>query len=148
MMGCMDDIGPASALDTYTGVAREPVCRPELLGAMVGRRRTWTLEQKLAIVAELEHCDNIAAFARRHDIRTSLLYTWRRELRYARAARQASEEGSDREPMFVPVVADSPQPMSHDGAIEVEVGGAVVRIGRTASAELATAVLRVLRVPS
>ena len=146
MMGCMDDDSLASALDTYTGVAREPVCRPELLGAMAGRRRIWTLEQKLAIVAELEHCDNIAAFARRHDIRTSLLYTWRRELRYARAARQASDGGSERQAMFVPVVADRPQPMSHDGAIEVEVGGAVVRIGRTASAELATAVLRVLRV--
>ncbi len=146
MMGCMDDDSLASALDTYTGVAREPVCRPELLGALAGRRRTWTLEQKLAIVAELEHCDNIAAFARRHDIRTSLLYTWRRELRYARAACQASDGGNDREAMFVPIVADSPQPLLHDGAIEVEVGGAVVRIGRTASAELATAVLRVLRV--
>lgn len=53
MMGCMDDDSLASALDTYTGVAREPVCRPELLGAMAGRRRAWTLEQKLAIVAEL-----------------------------------------------------------------------------------------------
>lgn len=114
---------------------------------MVGRRRTWTLEQKLAIVAELEHCDNIAAFARRHDIRTSLLYTWRRELRYARAARQVSGGGNDREAMFVPVVADSP-PMARDGTIEVEVGGAVVRIGRTASAELAATVLRVLRVAS
>lgn len=41
-MGCMDDDSLASALETYTGVAREPVCRPELLGAMVGRRRTWT----------------------------------------------------------------------------------------------------------
>lgn len=58
---------------------------------MAGRRRIWTLEQKLAIVEEMARRGNIAAFARQHDIRTSLLYTWRRELRYALEAGQASK---------------------------------------------------------
>lgn len=143
-MVCMEDDSPTSALDTRTGVGGEPVRRPELLGSMAGRRRVWTLEQKLAVVARMERCDNIAAFARQHDIRTSLLYTWRRELRYALEARQVT---SHAEPMFVPVVADSPKPLSNDVAIEVEVGGAVVRIGRTATADLAAAVLQALQVP-
>ena len=41
-----------------------------------------------AIVGEMARCDNITTFAREHDIRTSLLYTWRRELRYALQAGQ------------------------------------------------------------
>ncbi len=127
-MGWMEDNNPTSALETPIGVVREPIGRPEVLRDMAGRRRIWTLEQKLAIVAELELCDNIAAFARRHDIRTSLLYTWRRELRYAVAARQVTDTDGDHPPMFVPVVADNPKPRSSDVAIEVELGGAVVRI--------------------
>jgi transposase len=57
----MEDNNPTSALDTRIGVAREAIGRPEVLRDMAGRRRIWTLEQKLAIVAELERCDNIAA---------------------------------------------------------------------------------------
>lgn len=140
----MEDDNPTSALDTCTGVDREPVSRPEVLRGMAGRRRIWTLEQKLAIVAEMERCDNIAAYSRQYDIPTSLLYTWRREFRYALAARQ--DPDSDHAPMFVPVVADSPKPKSHDVAIEVELGGAVVRIGRTAPPGLAIAVIEALQV--
>jgi transposase len=40
---------------------------------MAGRRRTWTLEQKLAMVARTKRCGNVAAFAREYDIRSSLL---------------------------------------------------------------------------
>ena len=113
---------------------------------MAGRRRIWTLEQKLAIVAEMERCGNIAAFSRQHDIRTSLLYTWRREFRYAAAAHRVGNSDSGHAPMFVPVVADSPKPGSNDVAIEVELGGAVIRIGRTASPDLATAVIQAFQV--
>lgn len=67
------------------------------------------------------------------------------EFRYALAARQVADPDSDHAPMFVPVVADSPKPKSHDVAIEVELGGAVVRRGRTASPGLATAVSRSVR---
>ncbi len=101
----MEDNNPTSALDTRIGVAREPIGRPEVLRDMVGRRRIWTLEQKLAIVADGDHA-----------------------------------------PMFVPVVADSPKPKSNDVAIEVELGGAVVRIGRAASPGLAAAVIQALQV--
>lgn len=134
-----------SGLDTRSGVGLEPMGRAEVLRAMAGRRRTWTLEQKLAIVAQMERCGNIAAFAREHDICTSLLYTWRRELRYALEATRPVEH--DAGPAFIPVVADCPKPLSDDVAIEVEVAGAVVRIGRTAKPDLATTVLKALQVP-
>ena len=138
----MDEDAHPTALDTRTGVGREPPRRLELLSGAAGRRRSWSLEQKLAIVAEAEGCDNLTALARRHDIRTSQLYTWRRELRYAVAARRATIEPG---PVFVPVVADSA--VREDVAIEVEVDGAVARIGRTASADVAAAVVRALRAP-
>ena len=101
----MEARAPTTGLDTGTGVGLGPVRRFEVLSGMAGRRRVWTLEQKLAVVAEMERSGNIAAFARQHDIRTSLLYTWRRELRYAVAARQTTDRN---DPMFVPVIADSP----------------------------------------
>ena len=136
----MDDEALETALDTRTGVSPEPVRRVEVLCAMVGRRRSWSLEQKLAIVAEARHCDNLTALARRHDIRTSQLYTWRRELRYALEVHTGSR---DAEPMFVPAVSDVDR--RGDVAIEVEIDGAVIRISRTAKADLAAAVVQALR---
>jgi transposase len=140
----MDDFTLETALDTRTGAGPEPVRRVEVLGALAGRRRSWSLEQKLAIVAEAEGCDNLTALARRHDIRTSQLYTWRRELRYAvEAARTAPAA-----PMFVPLLAEAdgyPSRGLNDVAIEVEIDGAVARISRTAEAGVVTAVVRALR---
>ena len=136
----MDDDALRTVLDTRTGVGPEPLRRFEVLNGMAGRRRSWSLEQKLAILAEADHSDNLTAVARRHDIRTSQLYTWRRELRYALEA-QHGPIGAD--PMFVPVVADSDG--RADVAIEVELGGAVVRISGTARPDLAAAVVQALR---
>jgi transposase len=144
MSARMKEDALGGALDTCTGVGREPVRRLEVLGAMAGRRRSWTLEQKLAIVAEAEHCDNLTSLARRHDIRTSQLYTWRRELRYAMEAGRSAKEA---EPMFVPAVAAGAVPTARPGdiAIEVEIGGAVVRITRVAKPDLAAAVVQALQ---
>lgn len=138
----MDDTTLTTALDTHIGVALKPVRRVELLSGMAGRRRIWTLEQKLALVADMERCDNIAAFARERDVSTALLYTWRRELRYAV---EASKLPPRNEPMFVPVVGDTSPPVSHDGIVEVEIGGAVVRIGQAARTDLVVAVIQALQ---
>lgn len=146
MLAWMEDFAPTTALDTCTGVGPEPVRRVELLSGMAGRRRSWSLEQKLAIVAEAERCDNMTALARRHDIRTSQLYTWRRELRYAMEAARAAEVNSA--PMFVPVVSDGGGRVASgpsDVAIEVEIDGAVARISRTAEVDLVVAVMQALR---
>lgn len=141
----MDEASFASALDTHAGVALKPVRRVELLRGMAGRRRVWTLEQKLALVAEMERCENIAAFARERDISTALLYTWRRELRYAIDANKIPPR---HEPMFVPVIGEASPPVSHEGIVEVEIGGAVVRIGQAARVDLAVAVIQALQSPT
>lgn len=140
----MDDAILTTALDTQTGVPLKPVRRVEVLSGMAGRRRVWTLEQKLALVAEMERCGNIAAFAREREVSTALLYTWRRELRYAV---EASKIAPRHEPMFVPVVGETSPPVSHDGVVEVEVSGAIVRIGQAARTDLVVAVIRALQAP-
>lgn len=142
----MEDYTPTTALDISTGAAREPVRRVELLSGMVGRRRSWSLDEKLAIVAEAEGCDNMTALARRHDIRTSQLYTLRRELRYAMHAARAGKGSS--EALFVPVVAESIGKATqglNDVAIEIEIEGAIAKFSRTAGADLAAAVVQALK---
>ena len=136
----MDEPPLTTALDTHIGVPLKPAGRVEVLGRLSGRRRVWTLEQKLELVAEMERRDNVAAFAREQEISTALLYTWRRELRYAM---EASKLPPRDEPLFVPVVGGSP-PSSSD-SIEVEVGGAVVRIGQAARTDLALAIIQALQ---
>lgn len=137
----MEETRLTTALDTDIGVPLKPVRRIEVLAGMAGRRRVWTLEQKLALVSEMKRSDNVAAFAREREVSTALLYTWRRELRYAMEAAKLAPRD---EPMFVPVVGGSSQPRSHDG-IEVEVGGAVVRIGQAAQTDLVVAIIQALQ---
>lgn len=138
----MDDTRFASALDSDTEAALRPVRRIEVLTKMAGRRRIWELEEKLALVAEMERCGNIAALSRERGVSTSLLYTWRRELRYAV---QASQLPPRQDPAFVPVVAQAASPALGDGMVEVEFGGAMVRIGQNARTDLAVAVIQALR---
>jgi transposase len=138
----MDETTFTSALDTDTEAALRPARRVEVLTEMAGRRRIWTLEEKLALVAEMERCGNIAALSRERGVSTSLLYTWRRELRYAAHASQLPPR---QEPMFVPVLAQASPSVPGDGMVEVEIGGAVVRIGQGARSDLAVAILQALR---
>jgi transposase len=63
-----------------------------------GRRRKWGLSDKMALVAEMAATDNISELARRHGLRPSQLFTWRRELR---SAAEASAP-----PSFVPAVVE------------------------------------------
>lgn len=96
-------------------------------------RRRWSEAEKQAIVAEAEQPDaNISAVARRHGIKPSLLFRWRR------LAREAQEQPST--PAFIPVTLalpapDTPaleaagrEPVEH--RIEIALGnGRVVRVG-------------------
>ena len=87
------------------------------------RRRTWTDEQKLAILDEAFGGSAVVAdVARRHEISTGLLYTWRRNVMAA-----GDESG------FVPaIVVELPH-------------GARVTISADTPAALVTATLRALR---
>jgi transposase len=89
----------------------------------VERRRMWSLEQKLALVAAASAPGaSVAELARRADLRPSQIYRWRRDLRPAAEPEQA----------FVPVAVSPDRE-------------AVVKIAADASPALVTATLRALR---
>jgi transposase-like protein len=68
------------------------------------RRRRWSVEDKLKIVAEtLEPGASVNQIAARHDVYSGLLFTWRRQMRSGKLAAQ-------RKPLFFPV-------QTHDTAL-------------------------------
>ena len=115
------------------------------------RRRRWSLETKLRVVAESQEpgaC--VRAVAARHDIYPSLVFNWRRQVREGRLSR------SDL-PSFVPVRLTGP--LRHDDAqpspaaspddgngIAVTLpDGTRIHIGHAAQLPLLRGVLGVLR---
>ena len=164
MSGCesmlMDEDAPPGAMPgsrLRTGL--EPIRRFEVVTG-VGRRRTFAVEEKLALVAQMAGCGNICELARRHDLRPSQLFTWRRELRYAAEAAQGSIQSAP-EPMFVPAVIE-PEPVgvaaaaprnkrvrrAHAAAaVELEIDGVAVKIARGADAGVIAAVIDALKTP-
>ena len=88
----------------------------------VPRRRRWSAAEKAAIVAQSLAPGAVAsAVALRHGLHRNQLYMWRRELRSG-ALGNTGTLGLD----FVPVVAER-RSASGTGAIEIEIGGAVLR---------------------
>lgn len=130
----------------------EPIRRLELFTG-VGRRRTWSDEEKAAIVAESDGPGtSISAVARRHGLSASQLFTWRR------LVRQAGRHDGERPMQFVPAVMSvgpqeptsaemSPELRERCGghSIEVEIAGATVRIAQGASAVQIAAVIWALK---
>ena len=130
----------------------EPIRRLELFTG-AGRRRTWSDEEKAAIVAESDGPGtSISAAARRHGSSASQLFTWRR------LVRQAGRHDGERPLQFVPAVMSvgpqeptsaemSPELRERCGghSIEVEIAGATVRITQGASAAQIAAVIRALK---
>jgi len=110
----------------------------------VERRRTWTDDQKLALIeATMEPDANVAEIARAADIAPAQLYRWRKEL---------LDPDPEPETGFAPVVIDDTperlrsEPADMGGvAIEVEIAGAMVRIAAHAPPALVTAALQGLR---
>ena len=127
-------------------VIAAPARRIELFTG-TGRRRTWTAEQKAVIVAE-SYAEGVKAcqVARRHGLTPQQLFGWRREAR-AGAAKPTS-------PLFVPAMIEASPPMAPERserdsvqapAIELEIDGVTVRVGRGAEAKIITAVIRALK---
>jgi transposase len=128
----------------------EPVRRIEVFTG-AGRRRSWSSEEKAAIVAEsyAEH-ETVCAVARRHGLTPQQLFTWRR---------LARPPAAELPPMFVPAVvetapseppaAPAPPRRARRGCqasgIELEIGGVAVRIGADASPRAIAAVIRALK---
>lgn len=142
-----DDGGPVRRFEVFTGA---------------GRRRTWTVEEKAAIVAEsYSGSDTVCGVARRYGLTPQQLFTWRRTLR----AGLVGDVEAAAAPLFVPaMVVPAAEPAGTDpapvrrprsrrsasgaGTIEVEIDGVTVRVGRGADARTVTAVLRALKASS
>jgi transposase len=100
-----------------------PIANPPHI-VIASTRRSWSAEQKRAIVAEAAATGaTISAVARRHGIHSSLLFRWRRE--HLGAERAAARQPA---PVFVPLSLPAPaatpvgeRPIS--ATIEIELAG-------------------------
>ena len=109
-----------------------------------GRRRKWSDDDKARIVAEtLEPGAVVAEVARRWQVCSQQVFTWRREMRAGTAARLG----------FVPIVAEAltttPEPRVAPAltapAIELRLAGAVLRVEPGTDRELLATVLQAIR---
>ena len=104
------------------------------------RRRRWSDAEKAAIVAEsVAPGAKSSEIALRHGLHRNQLYDWRRQFRSAAVA-DAGFVASD----FVPVVAEI-QGGSATAAIEIEIGGATLRVGAGVELGFLGKVLRLLK---
>ena len=114
-------------------VLTTPVARRIEVFTGPGQRRRWSAEAKAQIVAE-SYDTSVGEVADRYSLAKTQVFTWRRDAR--RSA-------------FAQVMVDDAGPGSGeaaaDGAIEIELVGARVRIGREADARMAVAVISALR---
>lgn len=116
------------------------------------RRRKWSDDMKLAIVAEALAGDVVVSdVARRHDLTPSQLFGWIRRFRD-----EAVDESKDKlapaaPPMFAPAVVHVEPAMAAaaveaPASIEISVGTASVRIRGAVDSRTLAAVLKALRV--
>ncbi|MDP2374372.1 transposase [Reyranella sp.] len=117
--------------DTVIKPISEPARRLEIFTG-AGRRRTWSAEQKAAIVAEsLSGRESVCAVARRHGLTASQLFAWRRQ------ARSRSVVPEERLSFASVVVGAAP--------IEIEFGGATIRVSAGSDAGALQAVLQAIK---
>ena len=128
---------PAQRLEIFTGT---------------GRRRSWTAEQKSAIVAEsLEDGAPVSQIARRHGLTPQQVFAWRRQ------ARREADEPIGGLP-FAPVVVEPPSAASPPApspenkpadarppVIELDVAGSSVWIWPGADTATVTAIIGALK---
>jgi len=104
------------------------------------RRRRWSTAEKEAIVAKsLAPGAVTSEIALRYGLHRNQLYGWRREFRAAAVA-DAGVPGSD----FVPIVAEN-RGGSDTAMIEIEIGGAIVRVGPGVDPVFLGEVMRLLK---
>jgi transposase len=116
-------------------------------GAGKRRRRVRSAEEKRRIVAETyEAGASVSEVARRHDVNTNLLFTWRRAMGVDPLARAGDATG------FVPAVISAPAvtaapPLAKSPAGTMEIvlcGGDRVIVDRTVDAVALAGVIEVL----
>ena len=135
--------------DTELLLKSEPVRRVEVFTG-AGRRRTWTAEQKLRLVAESYATgETVSAVARRHGLTPQQLFGWRRA-----AGRPAATGRGEHVPAFAPVMVEgappraSVAPPSAGAALEIVIGATTVRVAPGADFATLQAVLRAVKATS
>ena len=123
------------------------------------RRRRWSAAEKARIVAEtLEPGVSASDVARRWQVSSQQVFTWRREARAGLLALPA-EAAAGSQAGFVPIVAEAaPEPGNGGGLaperlaepssgprIEISLAGAVIRVASGTDCALLAEVLRALR---
>ena len=130
--------------------------------ARVERRRKWTIEEKAALIAEVEaEGGKVKLVARRHRVSESLLYNWRSAWKAAATAAAGAsgsvefvplgvfgEAGHEAPPMLPP--PEPPRPRrageSRAGAIEIALpNGARVNVDAFVNEKALSRVLRAMR---
>lgn len=114
------------------------------------RRRRWSDEERLRIVAEaFAPGARVADVCRRHDVSSGLIYTWRRKLLDAGAAQEASAPEALPTPVFLEAVMDEDAAIAstieHPAMIIDLPRGKRLSVFAAASPALVTAALKALR---
>jgi transposase len=152
------------SVDLKVKTKAQPVQRVEVITG-VERRRDWTDEEKLAIIAE--SCQEgavISKVARRHGLRPQQLFTWRNGLRKREAARRLCGGTPAFAPVMIandrPAVAEAEAPAAAAlpvpaetgfakaggvAPVEIVLGGATVRLHGGVDAKTLAAVLRAVK---
>ena len=125
-------------------IAEQSFRRVEVL-TETPRRRQWSTEEKARIVAESSAPGAVArTVALRHGVHPNQLYGWRREFRLIGATAEPGLACG-----FVPVTVAQEAPFRGSrlsaGAVEIEVGGAVLRATPGVAMDFLSAVLRAMR---
>jgi transposase len=124
--------------------ARDGFRRIELLTGP-DRRRRWSVEEKAQIVAEtLAPGARVADVARRWQLCSQQIFTWRRQARCDRMT-EGPDPAASVVPSFVPIIAEAAAAPSTPPTIEVKLAGAVVRVASGMDAATLTTVLRAVR---
>jgi len=140
-----------SNVDLKVKTEATPIRRIEVITG-VDRRRDWTDEQKLSIIAESSQDGVVISdVARRHGLRPQQLFNWRNEFR----KREAAKLICDGTPAFAPVMIadDRPSaapteaavPVADASLIEIVLGGVTVRTRGAVDAKALAAVLRAVK---
>lgn len=138
--------------DVSGGVAVLASTPPERSGDYRRRsRRSWTIEEKLAIVAEAEASDEtVAAVARRHGMNANHLFNWIQRARDGTLERRRLGGAADGAMTFVDLgVTDQGSGAGAPGPVEVIeielVDGTRVRVGWTINGESLRRVLAAVK---
>ena len=135
-----------SNVDRKVKTEATPIRRVEVITG-AERRRDWTDEQKLSIIAE--SCQDgavISDVARRHGLRPQQLFNWRNEFRKRKTGLVCGGT-----PAFAPImIADdrlsaAPAEVADAPLIEIVLDGATVRTRGAVDAKALAAVLRAVK---